>query len=205
VVALARAFQAGEECGFALYDALLEAGYPGPAGHFAGDRACRPGQMCLVVEEILDPRVPDLDDPTQDWPEGRKSGPKSQRYDEEGQDLTEEFLQVCSELERKGVARAEIAYDGNGDSGVVEGVVLFDRHGQEISPTKLTPNRRQVGKEPSVTDRLDDLAERILPGGWEINEGSYGTIILNVMTRRVHVGHTWRVESIEEAPFGFEL
>lgn len=205
VVALARAFRAGEDCAFALHDALLEAGHPGPAGHFTGDGACRPGQICLVVEDIFDPRSPDHDDPTQDWPEGRKSPPKSQRYEEDGQDLTAEFFQVCSELERRGVARAEIAYDGNGDSGVVEGVVLFNRKGQEVNLPKLTPKSRRAGKEPSVMDKLDDLAERILPGDWEINEGSYGTIILNVMTRRVHVGHTWRVESTEEAPFGFEL
>lgn len=206
IVALARAFKAGEECGFAFHDALLEAGLPGPASHFASDRACRPGRICLVVEEILDPRTPDLDDPTQEWPERWKNGPRSQRYQENGQDLTGDFLQVCSELESHGVARSEIAYDGCGDSGAVEGVMLFDRQGKEVSLQTIASKRRRRGnQEPTVTDRLEDLAEQILPGGWEINEGSYGTIILNVMTRRVHVGHAWRVESTEEAPFGFEL
>lgn len=37
VVRLARALRAGEDCAFAMRDALLDAGFPELAEHFAGD------------------------------------------------------------------------------------------------------------------------------------------------------------------------
>ena len=68
VVQLAHAFQAGEDYTAPLHDALVESGHPGPASHFSGPDACRPGKTCLVVEDILDPQKLDPDDPTAEWP-----------------------------------------------------------------------------------------------------------------------------------------
>jgi hypothetical protein len=58
VRALARAFAAGEDCGFALCDALLEQGRVADAEHFRphdGGPACLPGEYCLVIADILEP------------------------------------------------------------------------------------------------------------------------------------------------------
>ena len=55
------------------------------------------------------------------------------------------------------------------------------------------------------SDKLDELVCAILPGGWEINEGSFGVVMLNTLTRRIHVAHSWRVETTQEEPFGLEL
>lgn len=55
--ALAEAFQGGQDCGFALHDALLELGLLNEAEHFVphdGGPACLPGGYCLIVAEILD-------------------------------------------------------------------------------------------------------------------------------------------------------
>jgi hypothetical protein len=51
VVELASALYQGQECGFALHDALLDAGYPALAGHFQLDVWHPKG--CWVVDLIL--------------------------------------------------------------------------------------------------------------------------------------------------------
>ena len=98
-----------------------------------------------------------------------------------------EFLFAAGQDRRLG------EYDGYGDSGSIESFTFLDRHGRELKVA------------PRMAERVDDLACAILPGGWEINEGSMGTITLNVMTRRIHVDHKWRIESTEEESFGFDL
>ena len=210
VVQLAQAFQAGEDCGHGLHDALLEAGYPGLAEHFAGDFACRPGTTCLAIEEILDPRPSDPDDPTAAWASGIKRKPRHRGYGQEDQDLSTEFGWVCRDLESQGVARVEVLYDGNGDSGTVEGFTLRDRDGQEVDPARLPTGKYASGwapggREIDLADKLDELVCAILPGGWEINEGSFGVVVLNTLTRRIHVAHSWRIESTQEEPFELEL
>jgi hypothetical protein len=207
VVTLAQAFKASEDCGFALHDALLEAGYPGPASHFIGNHPCQPGKTCLVVEEILNP--PPVDEVIDDWPEGKKEKPKSKRHGEQGRDLSDEFHLVCRDLEQHGVTVVETRYDGYGDSGTIEDITLFDRAGAEVPITKLGRLRyrdtKATANEVSLREKLEDLGYAILPCGWENNEGAFGTVNLNVKTRRIYVDHSWRVESTQEEPYGFEL
>ena len=54
-------------------------------------------------------------------------------------------------------------------------------------------------------DKLDELVCTILPGGWEINEGSFGVVMLNTLTRRIYVAHSWRVETTNEEAFELQL
>ena len=55
LVALAQSHQAGEDCLFALHDALIELGHADLAKlHFGGPMVrCRPGSVCSVVLDIL--------------------------------------------------------------------------------------------------------------------------------------------------------
>ena len=159
VLRLAEAFRAGETCGPGLHDALLEAGHPGLANHFEGDFACSPGDVCLAVEELLDPRPPDRDDPTAEWPSRSKNKPRHRGYGQDDKDLSPDFLDVCRALESVGIAKAEVSYNGNGDSGAVEDLTLRDRDGLEVDPASLP-----ACKEASIwlpggggTDRSDKL------------------------------------------------
>lgn len=208
VVNLARAFKAGTDCAFALHDALLESGLPGPATHFTGDHPCRPGKTCLVVEDILNPRPLDPNDPTVEWPEGAGRKPTRESILGPNEDLSSVFAEVCRDLESYGVARVEVEYDGYGDSGAIEGVTLLDRAGAEVKLAKLGTGQSRGPAQASRNDlkmRLDDLGYSLLPLGWENNAGAHGTILINTMTRRIRVDHVWRVEASEEAPYEFEL
>jgi hypothetical protein len=51
IVLLAEAFRDGQDCGFALHDALLEGGHPQLAEHFAQEKEHPPG--CWVLTLIL--------------------------------------------------------------------------------------------------------------------------------------------------------
>lgn len=208
VVKLARAFKVGKDCGFALHDTLLECGLPGPASHLTGDKPCQPGHTCLVVEEILNPRKPEDEDSIWEWGDGAKK-PTSNRFTDAGKDLSEDFLTVCRDLEAHGVAWVEIEYDGYGDSGAIEGITLFDRTCAEIPIAKLSKLRYPYGGDSkdtmTIREKLEDLGDAILPGGWENGGGACGTIDINTVTRRVRVNHVWRVEDTEEAPYEFEF
>ena len=107
VLQLAKAFKAGENCGPGLHDALLEAGHPGLADHFAGASACQPGAICQAVEEIVHPRPPDHDDPIAEWQSGSKNKPCHRGFGQDDKDLSPEFLDVCRALESAGIAKAE--------------------------------------------------------------------------------------------------
>ena len=211
VLRLAKAFQAGEACGPGLHDALLEAGHPGLAEHFAGVSACRPGTSCLAVEEILRPCPPDLDDATAEWPSRQKNRPRHRGYGQEDKDLSPDFMGVCRALESAGVAKAEVTYKGNGDSKAVESIVLYDRRGQEVEVARLPAWRfisaswPPLSKGVDLGEKLDELVCAILPGGWEINEGSFGTVTLNPLIRRIHVAHSWRIGTSNAEAFEHDL
>lgn len=208
VMNLARAFKAGTDCAFALHDALLESGFPGPAAHFASDHPCLPGKNCLVVEDILEPRPLDPDDPTAEWPDGSGRKPIREGLLGEAEDLSGEFTEICRDLESYSVARVEVEYDGYGDSGTIESVTFLDRDGDEVQLTNLVgrqPRNRAQTRHQKLRLRLDNFAYQLLPLSWQDNAGSYGTILINTMTRRIRVDHAWRIESTDDAPYEFEL
>lgn len=74
-----------------------------------------------------------------------------------------------------------IEYDGSGDSGYINDV--------SIEPERDISEAR---------DDLETLAYELLSekyGGWEINEGSCGTITIDFATNKVRIEHNERVES----------
>lgn len=78
-----------------------------------------------------------------------------------------------------------ISYDGCNDSGAVESITAFDTDNREV----------QLPKD--LDDELTELAEMLLPSGWEINEGAYGQLTLDVPERELLREHNWRVEATE--------
>jgi hypothetical protein len=109
-----------------------------------------------------------------------------------------------------------VAFDGCGDSGQMEEVQIFDENAKEIASDCLnthcevafTNHIFQSGKwEHEKFTRiktLRDLAEEVAYtpledhfGGWEINEGAYGTVVINADgTGRIEINQ--RVVEIEE-------
>jgi hypothetical protein len=83
-----------------------------------------------------------------------------------------------------GLELIEIPYDGMGDDG-------------EVQAPQLTPPLTESLPEGLLT-LIESVCENMLPGGWEINEGSFGTLIIDVKAGTCHLDHNWREEEIDE-------
>src|SRR5947208_1047806 len=90
----------------------------------------------------------------------------------EQEQARQQIHRACAVLERLGVATVTVAYDGVGDSGSVEGVAF------DPEPAAGVPE--------GLTHLIEGAAYAFLPGGWEINEGSFGTLEIAVSERKLN-------------------
>ena len=81
------------------------------------------------------------------------------------------------------LAFVRVEYDGCGDSGQVEEVAYLDSQKKVITID-----------DQSLHEAVEEYVYSILPGGWEINEGSEGTVEIDVAAGKTHVCHSQRVE-----------
>jgi hypothetical protein len=82
-----------------------------------------------------------------------------------------------------------VDYGGYGDSGEIQKYIV-DSEGET----------RDIPKD------IEDILYRVLEdayGGWEINEGSYGTITIE--DYEVHIDHNWKEENLEETPLNLVI
>jgi len=98
---------------------------------------------------------------------------------------------VISPLRTAGVARVEIRFDGCGDSGAIEEFVCYDAANKSVPCPEagVEPFREERSDPDAGTDRsslaaaLESLAylalERHHPG-WELNDGAYGELVIDV-------------------------
>lgn len=93
----------------------------------------------------------------------------------------DEEREVLNDL---GVTSVTVKYDGYGDSGDIEEVGL-DQNAEEIDISTDLLN--------AFYDRLESAY-----GGWENNEGAYGTITID--TNDVSIDHIWKDEVLQETP-----
>ena len=112
--------------------------------------------------------------------------------DESQAEAAEELRRICQELHGLGVTRVAIAYDGYGDEGTIEKIQAF-RDDQEVDCP-----------EP-ISHQLEGLAETWLPGGWDMNEGAYGALLLDVAAQTLTRAHHWRIESTQYEEEEFRL
>lgn len=96
---------------------------------------------------------------------------------------------VLTQLAARAITHIEIEYDGSGDSGDIESVIA-----------SIGSETVELADETSRV--LEDYAYALLQHrepGWEINEGSFGRITINVADRRVTLEHSTRYEAYEES------
>jgi hypothetical protein len=180
VVNLARAFRAGEECGFALHDALLEAGEPELAAHFQGP--CTASKRCVVVEYLVSPR----------WFQARVNKPHPSE------------LRFCLDLHMQGAFTVSAEYHGAAGTGSVENNVIQGADGEESTvewDTFVTVRGYQAyhGLACCMEHVIDALVLHYCPRGYENNEGGHGTFTFNVQEGTGVLDHTWH-EYIEHNP-----
>ncbi|WP_417850270.1 DUF6878 family protein [Thalassoglobus sp.] len=92
----------------------------------------------------------------------------------------EKLRDACNQLADLGVDKVVISYDGYGDSGTVESPIAYC--GEDSFD--LSDELKEV---------LTDTADANLPCGWEINDGAFGELTLDVQARKLTREHNWRV------------
>jgi hypothetical protein len=86
-----------------------------------------------------------------------------------------------------GAMRLLVEYDGSGDEGAIEEFVCRG------------PDDALIDLPALVCEAVEDFVYRSLPCGWEINEGSYGTVEFDIEARKVEYCHGQRVIEICES------
>jgi uncharacterized protein YyaL (SSP411 family) len=126
-------------------------------------------------------------------------------------------------LAKTKVSSIEVTFDGCGDSGQVESVDYTDANGKSLDVSKkivkgsLTTAYMQYSektkqleqgqsKEGTVREIIEEICYDKLGashGGWELNEGSYGTFFFDVAARKVRLEYNERIEEVRTSEESF--
>lgn len=88
------------------------------------------------------------------------------------------------QLKKLGVAEITAHFDGSNDSGQIEEF--------EVLPMPVEIDR-------VLQDQIEDLLVNLLPDGWEVNEGSYGTFTIDVDSGTITIEAASRLIAESEA------
>lgn len=101
-------------------------------------------------------------------------------------ELPEEIKKETEELlPGEKISKISVEYNGGGDSGYWE-----DDMGVETESG--------TNKIITITEKIADWVSGNLPGGWEIDEGSSGTVFFNFETNEINLFHQWNTyESVD--------
>ena len=121
------------------------------------------------------------------------------------------------------VVSIQVDFDGCGDSGQIHDIEYYNKNGKKISQpegkikgSKLPAGHvwndktRNLEEIPEREATFNELVEQICydrlgahHGGWEINEGSYGTFNFDVLNRKINLEFNERVETIRSSSESF--
>jgi hypothetical protein len=89
----------------------------------------------------------------------------------------ERLVALCHQLEEIGVTTVTLTYDGCGDEGFIDGIYY-------------EPKDARI--EPTFTEQLEQTVDDLLPEGWEINDGAFGTVQIDVEQKKIEHEHSER-------------
>ena len=102
---------------------------------------------------------------------------EAERQRDNSRKLREEILPQFAALK---VANIEVSYSGYGDSGAIDGCQYRDSDGSRVDRA-LIPT--------SLVESLESCVYEFLPAGFEINDGSQGTVTIDVPRGTVTIEH----------------
>lgn len=136
----------------------------------------------------------------------------------------EQIKDFCSVLHSFGISRVEAEYCGSGDSGDFD-TIMYDHEANDTANTaqirhtdsRSTTQFRMVTATSLLAkldnpnhiitkEKLDEFENNLfhlLPGGWEIDAGSYGNIVVDVARKAIHVFHNERIEDVNSTTYDF--
>lgn len=100
-----------------------------------------------------------------------------ERRQQECESAEQALAGLFGQLAELGIARIVINYDGYGDEGAIESVAA------------IGAGDRPVDLPKSLEDQLTHACLILLPQGWDINEGAFGHLLLDVTKRRLSLAH----------------
>ena len=103
---------------------------------------------------------------------------------------------ILPALLQSGVANVEAAYSGYGDSGAIDGVQYRDKAGVRVDREMIPP---------LLKEQLENVLYEFLPAGFENNEGSQGTLTLDVRTAKVTLQHQENTSETRDSTREFTL
>ena len=124
------------------------------------------------------------------------------------------------------VSSIEVSFEGCGDSGQIESVDYTDANGKGIDEAyldkvivkgsaktsyhKWDEKTKKLVKTEATEGNVREIIEEICydklgasHGGWEINEGSYGTFHFDVAGRKVTLEYNERIEEVRTSEESF--
>lgn len=111
--------------------------------------------------------------------------------------------EIFDTLRSMGATHVDVSYSGSSDEGWVDEPIVYK--GDEVIAKRAGyrgdggVGYGSDGQPHPVIEQIEELVYNNLPGGWEINEGSHGSVRLDVATRKARFDH---VEYVEQAsPF----
>jgi hypothetical protein len=88
--------------------------------------------------------------------------------------------QIIPRLQQYRVANIEAAYSGYGDSGAIDGIQYRDEAGQRLDRATIPA---------PLAETLETCLYEFLPSGFEVDDGSQGTLTIDTQTAKVTIQH----------------
>jgi hypothetical protein len=104
--------------------------------------------------------------------------------------------EIIPALANHRVANIEAAYSGYGDSGAIDGIQYRDEAGVRVDRASLPA---------PVIEQLENVLYEFLPSGFEINDGSQGTLTLDFQTTKVTIQHQENYTDTRDSTREFDL
>jgi hypothetical protein len=104
-----------------------------------------------------------------------------------GDSIEDYFIEVRKFLDEKKITSATVSYEGGGDSGYIESTYESEKGTGDLP----------AGIENICYNLLEEY------GGWEINEGSQGTIVFT--KDEIEVNHEWNTEEDDSNEIDIEI
>ena len=104
--------------------------------------------------------------------------------------------EIIPKLLQHRVANVEAAYSGYGDSGAIDGLQFRDTAGQRVDRETIPA---------TLVEQLENVLYEFLPAGFEINDGSQGTLTLDVLTGKATIQHQENYTASNDSTREFDL
>lgn len=118
---------------------------------------------------------------------------------------------IMDALAALGIASLEVSFDGYGDSGQINDVAVNGGSGALTGevPVALSPwsgDEHQASRTKPLAEAIEDLCYGLLEqtaGGWENNDGAFGTFTFDIASRSIELEFNGRYESYDTSHRSF--